>query len=124
MSIDDHDGVSSAGLWAAPRTSANARFISSSSRRACLIVPTTRTPPATSRPIKPPSRIARAMSYPSPAALEAHILIGVEPPRRQEDPGGREMAEGVGFEPTVPGGTMVFETIRFGRSRIPPAGQC
>ena len=34
--------------------------------------------------------------------------------------GGGRMAEGVGFEPTVPGGTMVFETIRFGRSRIPP----
>jgi site-specific DNA recombinase len=32
------------------------------------------------------------------------------------------LAEGVGFEPTVPGGTTVFETARFGRSRIPPAG--
>jgi hypothetical protein len=30
------------------------------------------------------------------------------------------MAEGVGFEPTVTCATMVFETIRFGRSRIPP----
>src|SRR5690242_11989308 len=29
-------------------------------------------------------------------------------------------AEGVGFEPTVTCATMVFETIRFGRSRIPP----
>ena len=29
-------------------------------------------------------------------------------------------AEGVGFEPTVPGGTTVFETVRFGRSRTPP----
>src|SRR6476469_2865069 len=40
------------------------------------------------------------------------------------DPRPRSVAEGVGFEPTVPGGTMVFETIRFGRSRIPPARQC
>src|SRR5437870_7930875 len=31
-------------------------------------------------------------------------------------------AEGVGFEPTVPEGTTVFETVRFGRSRIPPGG--
>src|SRR5262249_5677350 len=30
------------------------------------------------------------------------------------------VAEGVGFEPTVACATMVFETIRFGRSRIPP----
>ena len=30
------------------------------------------------------------------------------------------MAEGVGFEPTVTCATMVFETIRFGRSRTPP----
>jgi hypothetical protein len=29
-------------------------------------------------------------------------------------------AEGVGFEPTEPGGSTVFETVRFGRSRIPP----
>jgi hypothetical protein len=29
-------------------------------------------------------------------------------------------AEGVGFEPTDPVRSMVFETIRFGRSRIPP----
>src|SRR5437660_8143668 len=35
---------------------------------------------------------------------------------------GRVAAEGVGFEPTVPGGTTVFETVRFGRSRIPPEG--
>ena len=32
------------------------------------------------------------------------------------------VAEGVGFEPTVGCPTMVFETIRFGRSRIPPPG--
>jgi hypothetical protein len=32
------------------------------------------------------------------------------------------LAEGVGFEPTVTCATMVFETIRFGRSRIPPGG--
>ena len=31
------------------------------------------------------------------------------------------MAEGVGFEPTVTCATMVFETIRFGRSRTPPS---
>ena len=30
-------------------------------------------------------------------------------------------AEGVGFEPTVPCDTTVFETVRFGHSRIPPA---
>ena len=30
------------------------------------------------------------------------------------------LAEGVGFEPTVGCPTMVFETIRFGRSRTPP----
>ena len=29
-------------------------------------------------------------------------------------------AEGVGFEPTVPCDTTVFETVRFGHSRIPP----
>jgi len=29
-------------------------------------------------------------------------------------------AEGLGFEPRVTCATMVFETIRFGRSRIPP----
>ena len=29
-------------------------------------------------------------------------------------------AEGVGFEPTVPCDTTVFETVRFVRSRIPP----
>ena len=34
----------------------------------------------------------------------------------------RAVAEGVGFEPTVTCATMVFETIRFGRSRIPPGG--
>ena len=33
-----------------------------------------------------------------------------------------QVAEGVGFEPTVTCATMVFETIRFGRSRIPPGG--
>ncbi len=32
-----------------------------------------------------------------------------------------ELAEGVGFEPTVPCDTPVFETVRFGRSRIPPS---
>src|SRR5256885_16173589 len=32
-------------------------------------------------------------------------------------------AEGVGFEPTEPGGSTVFETVRFGRSRIPPGGE-
>ncbi len=31
------------------------------------------------------------------------------------------MAEEVGFEPTVPGDTAVFETARFGRSRTPPS---
>src|ERR1035441_8628388 len=31
-----------------------------------------------------------------------------------------ELAEGVGFEPTVPCDTTVFETVRFVRSRIPP----
>src|SRR5947209_20105728 len=30
-------------------------------------------------------------------------------------------AEGVGFEPTVACATTVFETVRFGRSRIPPS---
>ena len=30
-------------------------------------------------------------------------------------------AEEVGFEPTVPGDTAVFETARFGRSRTPPS---
>ena len=30
------------------------------------------------------------------------------------------VAEGLGFEPRVTCATMVFETIRFGRSRIPP----
>ncbi len=30
------------------------------------------------------------------------------------------MAERVGFEPTVPYGTTVFETARFGRSRTSP----
>ncbi len=30
-------------------------------------------------------------------------------------------AEGVGFEPTEPGGSAVFKTARFVRSRIPPA---
>ena len=29
-------------------------------------------------------------------------------------------AEGVGFEPTVPCDTAVFETARFGHSRTPP----
>ncbi len=33
------------------------------------------------------------------------------------------MAEGVGFEPTVPFDTTVFETVRFVRSRIPPANR-
>ncbi len=32
-------------------------------------------------------------------------------------------AEGVGFEPTVPFDTTVFETVRFVRSRIPPANR-
>jgi tRNA(adenine34) deaminase len=31
------------------------------------------------------------------------------------------LAEEVGFEPTVPGDTAVFETARFGRSRTPPS---
>src|SRR4051794_15273092 len=31
-----------------------------------------------------------------------------------------DVAEGLGFEPRVGCPTMVFETIRFGRSRIPP----
>ncbi len=30
------------------------------------------------------------------------------------------LAEEVGFEPTVPVDTAVFETARFGRSRTPP----
>ena len=33
----------------------------------------------------------------------------------------RPLAEEVGFEPTVPGDTAVFETARFGRSRTPPS---
>jgi hypothetical protein len=33
------------------------------------------------------------------------------------------LAEGVGFEPTVPCDTTVFETVRFGHSRIPPRGE-
>ena len=40
------------------------------------------------------------------------------PPDRRSAP---DRAEAVGFEPTVPGGTTVFETVRFGRSRTPPA---
>ena len=32
-----------------------------------------------------------------------------------------DLAEGLGFEPRVTCATMVFETIRFGRSRIPPS---
>ena len=32
-----------------------------------------------------------------------------------------QVAEGLGFEPRVTCATMVFETIRFGRSRIPPS---
>ncbi len=32
----------------------------------------------------------------------------------------REMAEGVGFEPTVPCGTPVFKTGAFDRSATPP----
>ena len=39
---------------------------------------------------------------------------------RSEVASGVPVAEGVGFEPTVTCATMVFETIRFGRSRIPP----
>jgi hypothetical protein len=35
----------------------------------------------------------------------------------------RGMAERVGFEPTVPYGTTVFETARFGRSRTSPRGK-
>ena len=31
------------------------------------------------------------------------------------------LAEEVGFEPTVPVDTAVFETARFGRSRTPPS---
>ncbi len=31
-------------------------------------------------------------------------------------------AEGVGFEPTVPCDTTVFETVRLVHSRIPPTG--
>jgi hypothetical protein len=31
------------------------------------------------------------------------------------------MAEGVGFEPTVPYGTTVFKTAAFDHSAIPPA---
>src|SRR5439155_13429696 len=38
----------------------------------------------------------------------------------RERPRSCSSAEGVGFEPTVPEGTTVFETVRFGRSRIPP----
>ena len=38
-------------------------------------------------------------------------------PNRNTTP---ELAEGVGFEPTVPCDTTVFETVRFGHSRIPP----
>ena len=32
-----------------------------------------------------------------------------------------EKTERVGFEPTVPGGTTVFETVRFNHSRTSPA---
>jgi site-specific DNA recombinase len=32
----------------------------------------------------------------------------------------QHLAEGVGFEPTVPGGTHALQACRFGRSRIPP----
>ncbi len=38
-------------------------------------------------------------------------------PNRKTTP---DLAEGVGFEPTVPCDTTVFETVRFGHSRIPP----
>ncbi len=47
------------------------------------------------------------------------------PRTRQRNPLGvglnkHYLAEGVGFEPTVPCDTTVFETVRFVRSRIPP----
>ena len=51
-------------------------------------------------------------------AVGAAVRTG---PTRRRRPGGRRLrAEGVGFEPTVGCPTMVFETIRFGRSRTPP----
>ena len=49
----------------------------------------------------------------------------VSTPSRAEGPARRDAgpalrAEEVGFEPTVPCRTTVFETVRFGRSRTPP----
>src|SRR5580704_303798 len=49
------------------------------------------------------------------AALRAHDLRDIHGIRKVAP-----LAEGVGFEPTVPCDTTVFETVRFVRSRIPP----
>src|SRR5580658_4465712 len=52
----------------------------------------------------------------------------VSTPSRAEGPARRDAgpalrAEEVGFEPTVPCRTTVFETVRFGRSRTPPSAK-
>ena len=42
---------------------------------------------------------------------------------RRQSAGGRQSAEGVGFEPTVGCPTHAFQACRFGRSRTPPWAQ-
>ena len=60
----------------------------------------------------------------STATREIYANLGLDAVRVNEQRAARRGrpcgAEGVGFEPTVGCPTMVFETIRFGRSRIPP----
>ena len=58
----------------------------------------------------------------APAGSPADRTRACDSGRHQEPgPSDTRVAEGLGFEPRVTCATMVFETIRFGRSRIPPS---
>ena len=71
--------------------------------------------------------VRRPHRFPSSSRLEVdqnlmEAPLGGSPPIGSVHSCQTPMAEGVGFEPTVPCDTTVFETVRFVRSRIPPAG--
>ena len=76
--------------------------------------------PTRRRPVS--SFPASACSPPGGEQLHETLAARRAGSRRRGPACGFRLAEGVGFEPTVTCATMVFETIRFGRSRIPPPG--
>ena len=61
------------------------------------------------------------MGVPMPVQLVSNeVAQSPEPPRRRALFGLRYSAEGEGFEPPVPRGTLVFKTSAFNHSATPP----